>query len=180
MRSTRASTATSAAGQAGNDDAEERDNGVDDGLQSGGNGVNNGHDAVTDRAEDGFNLKVFSESRRRSLACVNVRKRLRHPCLRLCDVRLKSVVLVIASRLCGEVDVRAGGFVVVVGDLLWNESTNKRDSLTYNKSDLLYHTDVTRPCSTHRTRRACQFPTTTPCCVTANSTCPCSLEKPAL
>jgi len=45
-----------AAGEARDDDAEERDDGVDDGLACGGDGVNNGHDAVADCAEHGLDL----------------------------------------------------------------------------------------------------------------------------
>lgn len=54
-------TAAASAGQAGNNDVEQRDDGVDDGLQSGGNGVNNGHDAIADRAEDGLDLVAVNE-----------------------------------------------------------------------------------------------------------------------
>jgi hypothetical protein len=49
--------ASLAAGQARDDDAEEGDDGVDDGLASGGDGVNNRHDAVADGAEDGLDLR---------------------------------------------------------------------------------------------------------------------------
>ena len=55
------STAAASAGQTGNDDAEQRNNGVDDGLQSSGNGVDDGHDAVADRAEDGLDLVAVSD-----------------------------------------------------------------------------------------------------------------------
>ena len=50
-----------AAGQARDDDAEEGDDGVDDGLACGGDGVNNGHDAVADCAEDGLDLGCVRE-----------------------------------------------------------------------------------------------------------------------
>jgi hypothetical protein len=43
--------AAASAGQAADDNAEERDDGIDNGLESGGNGVNNCHDAVADRSE---------------------------------------------------------------------------------------------------------------------------------
>lgn len=46
------------------------------------------------------------------------------------------------------------GVVVVVLGLLWNDSANRRGSLTYNKSDLPLHIDVTHPCSPHLTARA--------------------------
>lgn len=95
VRSTSPSSATAtSAGQARDDDAEQRDDGIDDGLQSGGNGVNNGHDAVADRAEDGLDLKAVSEHTLTKPNGGNIRKRRQHPCLRLCDVRSISVVLV--------------------------------------------------------------------------------------
>jgi hypothetical protein len=57
------------AGQAGDDDIEETNDGTDDGLQNGANTVDDGHEAVADGTEDGFNLSdlslvtVFAESR---------------------------------------------------------------------------------------------------------------------
>ena len=80
------SAAAASAGQAGDDDAEQGDDGVDDGLQSGGNGVNDGQDAVADRAEDGLDLRTVSQCTGIMMYGVNVRRKLRHPCLRLCDV----------------------------------------------------------------------------------------------
>jgi hypothetical protein len=44
------------AGEAGDDDVEETGDGTNDGLQDGGNAIDNGHEAGTDGAEDGFNL----------------------------------------------------------------------------------------------------------------------------
>jgi hypothetical protein len=93
VRSTPAPASSAAAGQARDDDAEEGDDGVDDGLQSGGNGVNNGHDAVADRAEDGLDLLLVRGCTWTNVAGVNVRKKLRHPCLRLCDAHSISVVV---------------------------------------------------------------------------------------
>ena len=55
-----ASAAAASARQARDDDAEQRDDGVDDGLESGGNGVDDCHDAVADRAEDGLDLVAVS------------------------------------------------------------------------------------------------------------------------
>jgi hypothetical protein len=51
-------TATAAAGEAGNDDVEETDNGVDDSGQHGADAVDDGHQAVADGAEDGFELEL--------------------------------------------------------------------------------------------------------------------------
>lgn len=48
--------AATSAGEAADDDAEERDNGVDDGFETGSDGVNNRHDAVADGAEDALDL----------------------------------------------------------------------------------------------------------------------------
>ena len=80
MSGTSLSAATAAsAGQAGDDDAKQRDDGVDDGLQSGGNGVNNGHDAVADRAEDGLDLRTVSQCTGVTVCGVNIRRKLRHP-----------------------------------------------------------------------------------------------------
>jgi hypothetical protein len=56
LDSTRVGSPASATGEAGDDDAEERDDGVDDGLETGGNGVDNGHDAVANCPEDGLDL----------------------------------------------------------------------------------------------------------------------------
>ena len=83
-------TATSA-GQTADDDTEERDDRVKDGLQSGRDGVDDGHDTVADRAEDGLDLVGVSGGQVPSVK-MNVRKKLRHPCLRLCDVRSMSIV----------------------------------------------------------------------------------------
>jgi hypothetical protein len=49
-------TTSPAAGQAGDDDVEETSDGSDDCLQHGGNAVDDCHQAVTDSAEDAFNL----------------------------------------------------------------------------------------------------------------------------
>jgi hypothetical protein len=60
--------ASPTAGQAGDDDVEETNDGTDDGLQNGANTVDDGHEAVADGTEDGFNLSdpslatVFSDS----------------------------------------------------------------------------------------------------------------------
>ena len=86
------SAAAASARQAGDDDVEQRDDGIDNGLQSGGNGVDDGHDAVADRAEDGFDLRTVSGCPCKHVAGVNVRKKLRRPCLRLCDGDSRSVV----------------------------------------------------------------------------------------
>jgi hypothetical protein len=51
--------AATAAGQAGDDDVEECDNGVDNGSAGGADGMHDGHEAVAYRAEDGLNLKVM-------------------------------------------------------------------------------------------------------------------------
>lgn len=80
-------TAAASAGEAGDDDAEQRDDGVDDGLQSSGNGVNNCHDAVANRAEDGLDLQTVSQCTETNALGVNIRKKLRRPWLRLCYVR---------------------------------------------------------------------------------------------
>jgi hypothetical protein len=86
MSGTSLSAAAASAGQAGDDDAKQGDNGVDNGLQSGGNGVNNSHDAVADRTEDGLDLRTVSQCTGITVYGANVRRKLRHPCLRLCDV----------------------------------------------------------------------------------------------
>jgi hypothetical protein len=52
-----ATTATVAAGYAGDDDVEDGDDAVDDGSQHGANAIDNGHQAVADGAEDGFELE---------------------------------------------------------------------------------------------------------------------------
>jgi hypothetical protein len=101
VRSTLPPASAAAAGQARDDDVEQGDDGVDDGLQSGGNGVNNGHDAVADRAEDGLDLRIVSGCTCKKVAGVNVRKRLRHPCLRLCDVPISVIVEDIFDFECG-------------------------------------------------------------------------------
>lgn len=44
-------TAATSAGEAADDDAEEGDDGVDDCLKTSSDGINNGHDAVSDSAE---------------------------------------------------------------------------------------------------------------------------------
>lgn len=87
------STAAASAGQAGDDDAEERHDSVDDGLQSGGNGVDNSHNAIADRAENGLDLIYVSECTWTNTTGMYVRKKLRHPCLRLCNVCSISVVV---------------------------------------------------------------------------------------
>jgi hypothetical protein len=56
MRRPSGSAAAAAARETADDDAEERDDSVDDGLETGCDGVDNGHDAVTDGAEDGLDL----------------------------------------------------------------------------------------------------------------------------
>ncbi|MCJ1401647.1 hypothetical protein MMC11_004864 [Xylographa trunciseda] len=48
--------ATAAAGQAGDNDVEEADDGADDGLQDGADAVNDGHEARADGLEDGLDL----------------------------------------------------------------------------------------------------------------------------
>lgn len=53
------SATTLAAGQAGDDDAEEGDDGVDDGVAGGSYGADDGHDAVAYRAEDGLDLECM-------------------------------------------------------------------------------------------------------------------------
>ena len=161
--------AAASAGQAGDDDAEQGDDGVDDGLQSGGNGVNDGHDAVADRAEDGLDLRTVSQCTGVTVYGVNVRRKLRHPCLRLCDVCAVSV-----NRSSEEVGVRAwcccSGLIV-----RWNVDQNKCDSLTYNKPNrsCAIHVDVTP--LLHCTVRA-NFPQSGACSVIANSTTPCFKE----
>jgi hypothetical protein len=52
-----ATTATVAAGDAGDDDVEDGDDAVDDGSQHGANAIDNSHQAVADGAEDGFELE---------------------------------------------------------------------------------------------------------------------------
>lgn len=52
--------AATAACQAADDDAEERDDGVDDRLKTSGDGVDNGHDAVSDGAELEWNVSLGS------------------------------------------------------------------------------------------------------------------------
>ncbi len=49
-------SSTTAAGQAGDDDVEERNDAGDDGLQNGTDAVNDGHEASTNGLEDGFDL----------------------------------------------------------------------------------------------------------------------------
>ncbi|MCJ1295106.1 hypothetical protein MMC34_006667 [Xylographa carneopallida] len=44
------------AGQAGDDDVEEADDGADDGLQDGADAVDDGHEAGADGLEDGLDL----------------------------------------------------------------------------------------------------------------------------
>lgn len=81
-----ATTATVAAGDAGDDDVEDGDDAVDDGSQHGANAIDNSHQAVADSAEDGFELE-FEEvsgwtSRVRvgvSASMRNLHKRRRHP-----------------------------------------------------------------------------------------------------
>jgi hypothetical protein len=55
---------TTTASEAGDDDVEEADNGPNDGLQNGANAVHNGHQAVANCAEDGFNLYRISRLER--------------------------------------------------------------------------------------------------------------------
>lgn len=76
--------AATTAGQARDDDSEERDNGVDNGLACGGDGVDNGHDAVADCAEDGLDLMAIREKETEHVSLKeNVRMILRRPCCRL-------------------------------------------------------------------------------------------------
>jgi hypothetical protein len=56
-RSGSATPAALSACEAGDDDAEQRDDGVNNGLACGGDGINNGHDAVADCTEDGLDLE---------------------------------------------------------------------------------------------------------------------------
>ena len=80
--------ATAAAGEAGNYDVEETDNAVDDSGQHGADAVDNGHQAVADGAEDGFELEFEEVSGWTSrvyggvgfgASVGNLRKRRRHP-----------------------------------------------------------------------------------------------------
>jgi hypothetical protein len=82
-----ATTATAAAGEAGDDDVEKGDNAVDDGGQHSAYAIDNGHQAVAYSAEDGFELEPEEFSGWASLETVcfwvlqwrNLRKRRRLP-----------------------------------------------------------------------------------------------------
>lgn len=63
-----ATRAAAATGQARDDDVEEGDDGVDDGLEACGNGVDNRHDAVADCPEDGLDLCEWLGGRLRGRA----------------------------------------------------------------------------------------------------------------
>lgn len=53
---TMSSAATTAAGEARDDDVEEGDDAVNDGGQDSADAVDDGHEDIADRAEDGFEL----------------------------------------------------------------------------------------------------------------------------
>jgi len=57
MSPMRSRAASAAAGEAGDDDVEQRDNAVDDGHEDGADGIHDGHQARADGLADGFDAR---------------------------------------------------------------------------------------------------------------------------